>query len=106
MNSSNEFRLPHEVSATMSAYARLVDEKLPGRIGGLYLSGSLALDDYQAGRNDIDFVAISDPALQGSLQKRGRRLDKRSQGRVFLWLGRGHEWRPAQETRFNAVPAW
>ena len=49
----------------MSAYARLVDEKLPGRIGGLYLSGSLALDDYQAGRSDIDFVAVSDTALQG-----------------------------------------
>jgi hypothetical protein len=50
----------------MSAYVRLVDEKLPGRIGGLYLSGSLALDDYRTGRSDIDFVAVSDTALQGS----------------------------------------
>ena len=65
MNSPNEFGLPDDVSATMSAYARLVDEKLPGRIGGLYLSGSLALDDYRAGRSDIDFVAVSDTALQG-----------------------------------------
>jgi hypothetical protein len=49
----------------MSAYARLVDEKLPGRIGGIYLSGSVALDDYQPGRSDLDFVAVSDTALQG-----------------------------------------
>jgi len=50
----------------MSAYAQLVDEKLPGRIGGLYLSGSLALDDYRTGRSDIDFVAVSDTALEPS----------------------------------------
>jgi hypothetical protein len=74
MNSPNEFRLPGEVSATMSAYARLVDEKLPGRIAGLYLSGSLALDDYQAGRSDIDFVAVSDTAVQGSELKMLRRV--------------------------------
>src|SRR5687768_12395164 len=66
MNSPNEFRLPDEVSTTMSAYVRLVDERLPGRIGGLYLSGSVALDDYRAGRSDIDFVAVSDTALEPS----------------------------------------
>jgi hypothetical protein len=66
MNSTNEFRLPPDVSATMSAYARLVDDRLPGRIRGLYLAGSLALDDYRPGRSDIDFVAVSDTALQPS----------------------------------------
>ena len=50
----------------MSAYVRLVDEKLPGRIRGLYLHGSLALDDYRPGRSDIDFVAVSDTALEPS----------------------------------------
>lgn len=64
MNSPDQFQLPGEVSATMSAYARLVDEKLPGRICGLYLIGSVALGDYQPGRSDIDFVAVSDTALQ------------------------------------------
>jgi hypothetical protein len=58
----------------MSAYARLVDEKLPGRIGGLYLSGSLALDDYRTGRSDIDFVAVSDTALQASELEMLRRV--------------------------------
>jgi predicted nucleotidyltransferase len=66
MNSPNQFRLPPEVSATMSAYARLVDDKLPERIRGLYLAGSLALDDYRPGRSDIDFVAVSDTAFQPS----------------------------------------
>src|SRR5687768_1655481 len=66
MNSPDPIRLPGEVSATMTAYARLVDEKMPGRIRGLYLCGSLALDDYRTGRSDIDFVAVSDTALAGS----------------------------------------
>jgi hypothetical protein len=66
MNPSNPLRLPPEVSTTMAAYARMIDDKLPGRITGLYLSGSLALDDYQAGRSDIDFVAVGDAPLQCS----------------------------------------
>ncbi len=66
MNSVDQFGLPCEVSAAMSAYARLVDEKLPDRICGLYLVGSLALDDYRPGQSDIDFVAVSDTALKPS----------------------------------------
>jgi hypothetical protein len=66
MVSPNQFRLPSEVSATMSTYARVVDEQLPQRIRGLYLTGSLALDDYRSGRSDIDFVAVSDTALEPS----------------------------------------
>ena len=58
----------------MSAYARLVDDKVPGRIVGLYLSGSLALGDYQAGRSDIDFVAVSDAPLEGEELEMLRRV--------------------------------
>jgi hypothetical protein len=50
----------------MSAYARLVDDKLPERIRGLYLAGSVALDDYRPGQSDVDFVAVSDTALEPS----------------------------------------
>src|SRR5580765_949239 len=64
MNSPHQCRLPSEVSATMSTYIGLVDDKLPDRIRGLYLAGSVALDDYRPGRSDIDFVAVSDTALQ------------------------------------------
>jgi hypothetical protein len=58
----------------MSAYARLVDDQLPGRIRGLYLTGSLALGDYRSGRSDIDFVAVSDTALAGSELETLRRV--------------------------------
>jgi hypothetical protein len=72
MNSPDQFRLPPEVSATMSAYVRLVDDKLPERIRGLYLAGSVALDDYRPGHSDIDFVAVSDTALEPSELERLR----------------------------------
>src|SRR5690349_14917707 len=67
MNLSNQFPLPPDVCATISAYMHLVDDKLPQRIRGLYLTGSVALADYRSGRSDIDFVAVSDTALE-SLQ--------------------------------------
>lgn len=66
MNFPNQFPLPSEVSATMSAYTRLVDDKLPRRICGLYLTGSVAFDDYRPRRSDIDFVAVCDTALAPS----------------------------------------
>lgn len=53
--------LPTEVMAAMSAYLRLAYERLPDRISGLYLIGSLALDDYRPGQSDIDFVTIPTP---------------------------------------------
>jgi hypothetical protein len=65
--------LPTEVLTLMSAYLRLTDEGLPGRITGLYLIGSLALDDYQPGQSDVDFVAVTDAALAPSeLEQLGR----------------------------------
>ncbi len=60
----------------MSAYARLADERLPGRIQGLYLSGSLALDDYRSGRSDIDFVAVCDSPLKAPELEALRRIHK------------------------------
>ena len=55
--------LPAEVAKVISAYLRLMGESLPGRITGLYLVGSLALDGFQPGQSDIDFVAVTDTAL-------------------------------------------
>jgi hypothetical protein len=55
--------LPGEVANVVSAYLRLMDEWLPGRITGLYLVGSVALDDYQPGQSDVDFVAVTDTPL-------------------------------------------
>ena len=58
--------LPAEVALVMSAYLRLVDARLPGRVSGLYLVGSLALDDYRSGQSDIDFVTVTDLAFTPS----------------------------------------
>jgi hypothetical protein len=52
-----------QVSNVISAYLCLTDEWLPGRITGLYLVGSVALDDYQPGQSDVDFVAVTDTPL-------------------------------------------
>src|SRR3954453_4846085 len=51
--------LPPPVESLVTAYLELVDAELPGLIEGLYLTGSLALDDFRPGRSDIDFVAVT-----------------------------------------------
>ena len=51
--------LPAEVVELVGRYLTLVDDRLPGAVDGLYLVGSLALDDYRAGQSDIDFVAVT-----------------------------------------------
>ncbi|HLM63627.1 MAG TPA: aminoglycoside adenylyltransferase domain-containing protein [Acidimicrobiales bacterium] len=54
----------HEtVGEVTRRYLRLVDELLPERVEGLYLVGSVALDDFQPGVSDIDFVAVTKDAL-------------------------------------------
>lgn len=54
----------HEtVGEVAHRYLELVDEALPGRVGGLYLVGSVALDDYRPGQSDVDFLAVGDEAV-------------------------------------------
>jgi hypothetical protein len=50
---------PDEVRVIVERYLRLADDALPGHIDGLYLVGSLALDDYKSGQSDIDFIAAT-----------------------------------------------
>jgi hypothetical protein len=50
--------LPEEVAAITSQYLSLVDSVLPGRVVGLYLTGSIPLGDYHPGRSDIDGVVV------------------------------------------------
>jgi Domain of unknown function (DUF4111)/Nucleotidyltransferase domain len=63
---SKTVSLPDEVVTVMSAYLRMVDARLPSRVSGLYLVGSLALDDYRPGQSDIDFVTVTDRAFTPS----------------------------------------
>ena len=55
--------LPESVRILVARYLQLADEALPGRIEGLYLVGSLALNDYREGTSDVDFVAVTGSRL-------------------------------------------
>lgn len=46
------------VAALLAAYLTHLDRALPGRLEGLVLFGSLALDDYRPGQSDVDFLAL------------------------------------------------
>ncbi|MBN9392453.1 MAG: DUF4111 domain-containing protein [Chloroflexi bacterium] len=50
--------LPEVVRPLLDEYLALLEEKLPGLVGGFYLQGSLALDAFNARLSDIDFVAF------------------------------------------------
>jgi len=52
-----------DVAALVSAYLSRVDDRLPGRLTGSYLVGSVALGDYQPGPSDVDLVAVTDTSL-------------------------------------------
>ncbi len=43
-----------------AAHVRALDERVPGLVTGLFVTGSVPLGDYWPGRSDIDFVAVMD----------------------------------------------
>ncbi|MFI6048221.1 aminoglycoside adenylyltransferase domain-containing protein [Nocardia sp. NPDC051321] len=51
--------LPAIVEDTVETYLASVDAEAPGLIEGLYLEGSLALNDFRPDASDIDFVAVT-----------------------------------------------
>lgn len=51
--------IPPEAQEIVEYYLNLVDEVAPGRIEGLFLVGSIALDDFHTSGSDIDFIAVS-----------------------------------------------
>ena len=56
--------LPPDAAEVISHFLQRADVLLPGRIEGYYLAGSLALDDYQPGQSDVDFVAVTESLLR------------------------------------------
>lgn len=46
------------VQGVVATYLEVVDALAPGVVEGLYLHGSVALDDFRAAVSDIDFVAV------------------------------------------------
>jgi len=51
--------IPLVVRQRIGVYLRLMEDEGASFLRGLYLLGSVALDDYQEGRSDIDFVALA-----------------------------------------------
>ncbi|MBO0803406.1 MAG: nucleotidyltransferase domain-containing protein [Nocardiopsaceae bacterium] len=51
--------LPGDVERVVARYLELADEAVPGLVEGLYLVGSVALDDFRPGVSDVDFIAVS-----------------------------------------------
>jgi hypothetical protein len=50
--------LPAEVDRVVTRYLALVDAAAPGVVEGLYLVGSVALDDFHPRASDVDFIAV------------------------------------------------
>jgi hypothetical protein len=55
--------VPSVVQTVVDDYLGLVDARAPGLVRGLYLVGSVALDDFRPHASDIDFVAVADDPL-------------------------------------------
>jgi hypothetical protein len=55
------------VEALVTAYLDLVDAEAPGLVTGLYLTGSLALDDFRPARSDVDFVAVTAAPVEAAV---------------------------------------
>jgi Domain of unknown function (DUF4111) len=79
--------LEERVQQIVADYLWHVDRALPGVVEGLYLVGSLALDDFHPRTSDIDFVAVcrhclDDRAIR-ALRRVHARVAKRPLGRRF-----------------------
>lgn len=80
----HDMMLPTRVQSMVEAFLAAADAEVPALVEGLYLVGSVALDDVRPHRSDIDFVAVTtqrpDAAnlvtlarIHADLQKRWRR---------------------------------
>ena len=72
--------LPPLVQSVVDTFLQAADAEAPGLVEGLYLVGSVALDDFRPHRSDIDFVAVTgsrpDAASLGILEHVHSRLRK------------------------------
>ncbi|MEU0544943.1 aminoglycoside adenylyltransferase domain-containing protein [Nocardia sp. NPDC005978] len=76
--------VPPIVLDSVTTFLALADSELPVSIEGLYLEGSVALDDFQPDASDIDFVAVTSRPLDAeataalaAIHTRLRQLRKR-----------------------------
>jgi Nucleotidyltransferase domain len=73
------------VTEAVGAYLELVDAAVPDLVQGLYLVGSVALDDFRPGTSDVDFVAVTaDPVTDLAALARVHRTLAARRGRPVL----------------------
>ena len=69
------------VQEVVTSFLDTVDAEAPGLVEGLYLTGSVALDDFRPHESDIDFVAVMathpDTASIATLERAHARLHAR-----------------------------
>src|SRR5690349_8776807 len=79
--------VPPCVDKLVAAYLGLVDAELPGLVAGLYLTGSVALEDFRPDQSDVDFVAVTaapiEPAALPALQRIHAQLTARIPRTLF-----------------------
>lgn len=70
--------LDPSVQDVVGTYLEVVDAEAPDVVEGLYLHGSVALDDFRAVVSDLDFVAVTSTPLSPvgieALRRAHRRL--------------------------------
>src|SRR6266536_158076 len=62
----------------VAEFLRLADARLPGVVQGLYLVGSIALDDFHTGVSDVDFLAVTAEPLDDAALDRLERIHRRA----------------------------
>jgi hypothetical protein len=70
--------LPAVVARVVDAYLEAVDLEAAGLVEGLYLEGSVALDDFRPRTSDVDFVAVT----AARVDKRGLAALERAHARL------------------------
>lgn len=66
--------LPDQAIPIVRSFADALEEALPGQVEGIYLVGSLALNDFRPGQSDIDFLAILDSSADVNALSRVHRI--------------------------------
>ena len=73
--------LPQPAGAVMSTFISKLSRLLPGVIEGVYLTGSIPLQDYHSAKSDIDFIVVLKelPGVKSivDLEKTHRDLEKK-----------------------------
>lgn len=83
----NETDIPDQVRLVMQHLISGIVKIKVGMVRGVYLTGSIPLNDYHPGKSDIDFVILCDELPNDVLQKRLEKLHKKTESKYKTNLG-------------------